>query len=95
MPEGNPGSVLSLEAYPQGSSAIHLVWEKPVEPNGLLLGYKIYYQVVNGSKTDPKVERVPHISDPDAKSAKLAGLAPETKYRIHIQAFNGAGEGNK
>ncbi|KAG7203224.1 hypothetical protein KM043_010327 [Ampulex compressa] len=71
-PEGVPGTVLSLEAFPMGSSAFFLVWTRPAEPN----------------------ERKPEVTDPEATSAKLAALAPDTKYRVHIRATTKSGEGN-
>jgi mannitol-specific phosphotransferase system IIBC component len=45
-----PGTVQSFEAYQLGSSALFLVWKKPEQPNGILTGYKIYYQTVKGTK---------------------------------------------
>lgn len=76
-----------------GSSALYLVWKKPEQPNGILTGYKIYYQTVKGTKVGDLDEREPHITDPKQTSAKLAGLEPGTKYRIHIKATTNAGEG--
>ncbi|XP_015125416.1 neuroglian isoform X2 [Diachasma alloeum] len=91
--EGVPGTVLSLDAYPMGSSAFWLRWTKPAEPNGRLTGYRIYYQVVNGTELGALLERQPHVLDPQATAAKLASLKPETKYRVHIKATTQAGEG--
>ncbi|XP_025162697.1 neuroglian isoform X2 [Harpegnathos saltator] len=93
-PEGVPGTVLSLEAFPMGSSALFLVWSRPAEPNGVLTGYRIYYQVVNGTKLETLLERKPQITDSDAINAKLAALAPDTKYRVHIRATTKMGQGN-
>ena len=87
--------VLSLEAFPMGSSALFLVWTKPAEPNGILTGYRIYYEPVNETRLGPLLERKPHITDVEATSAKLAMLAPDTKYRIHIRATTKIGEGNE
>ncbi|XP_054278770.1 neuroglian isoform X2 [Macrosteles quadrilineatus] len=92
-PEGVPGTVQSLEAVPMGSSALYLVWKKPEQENGVLTGYKVYYQTVKGTRVGPLMEREPHITDPNATRAKLAGLEPGTKYRIHIKATTNAGEG--
>lgn len=92
-PEGVPSSVQSLEAFPLGSSAFWLTWKKPLHPNGQLTGYKIYYEVVNGTRLDTKQPREPHINDPRITGAKLAKLASNTKYRIHITATTKAGEG--
>ncbi|XP_059480515.1 neuroglian isoform X2 [Neocloeon triangulifer] len=92
-PEGTPGSVASLEAHPLGSSAFLLKWQKPLQTNGVLTGYRIYYQPVTGTKVGPLVERKP-ITEPKQLHAKLAGLDSNTKYRIHIKATTRAGEGN-
>ncbi|XP_034235912.1 neuroglian isoform X2 [Thrips palmi] len=92
-PEGVPGTVTSFEALPMGSSALYLIWKKPEHENGILTGYKIYYQVVKGTKVGTLMEREPHIHDPKATRAKLAGLEPNTKYRIHIKGTTRAGEG--
>ncbi|XP_032664587.1 neuroglian isoform X2 [Odontomachus brunneus] len=93
-PEGVPGTVFSLEAFPMGSSALFLVWTRPTEPNGILTGYRIYYQVVNGTKLETLLERKPEVRDAEATSAKLAALAPDTKYRVHIRAMTKTGQGN-
>ncbi|XP_041975037.1 neuroglian-like isoform X1 [Aricia agestis] len=93
-PEGKPGTVRSFEAYPIGSSAMLLKWDRPVEENGILTGYKIYYQKVSGTALGPLQERKKEI-DPSFDRAKLAGLEPNTKYRIEIRAKTKAGEGDK
>ncbi|CAB0018081.1 unnamed protein product [Nesidiocoris tenuis] len=92
-PEGVPGTVQSLEAVPLGSSGLLLMWKKPEQTNGILTGYKIYYQTVKGTKVGPLLERQPSVTDPKQTRVKLAGLEPATKYRIHIKATTAAGEG--
>lgn len=92
-PEGVPGTVMSLDAVPLGSSALLLIWKPPEQTNGILTGYKIYYQTVKGTKVGPLLERQPSITDPKTLRVKLAGLEPATKYRIHIKATTAAGEG--
>ncbi|XP_022908169.1 neuroglian isoform X2 [Onthophagus taurus] len=91
-PEGVPGQMSSLEAYPMGSSAFLLVWQKPDQPNGILTGYKISYAVVNGTAVGPKSTRDPQINDPNILQAKLAGLSPNVKYRIYISATTATGD---
>ncbi|PZC72777.1 hypothetical protein B5X24_HaOG210592 [Helicoverpa armigera] len=93
-PEDKPGSVKSFEAYPIGSSAMLLKWEKPIDENGVLTGYNIYYQKVTGTSLGPTQERNKEI-DPKFDHAKLAGLEPNTRYRIEIRAKTKAGEGDK
>lgn len=90
-----PEAVQSLEAVPLGSSAFYLLWKPPLETNGVLTGYKIYYQTVTGTELGPLQERRPQITDPTQTRAKLAGLEPGTKYRIHINATTRAGQGEK
>ncbi|KAI8420452.1 hypothetical protein MSG28_008940 [Choristoneura fumiferana] len=65
-----------------------------MDENGVLTGYKIYYQKVTGTSLGPLQERKKLI-DPKFDRAKLAGLEPNTKYRIEIRAKTKAGEGDK
>lgn len=83
----------SLEAIPLGASAFYLKWVKPEQPNGVLMGYKIKYQSVKGTKVGPLLERLPYIAEPTRNTAKLAGLEPSTKYRIHLAGYTKAGDG--
>ncbi|UYV67407.1 CHL1 [Cordylochernes scorpioides] len=92
-PEGKPGPVASFDAYPLGSVALYLIWKRPVEPNGNLTGYNIYYEEVDGTEIGDKMERHPPINDPRETRAKLAGLKPNTKYRVTVAARTRAGEG--
>lgn len=94
-PEGLPSSVQSFEAFPLGSSAFLLRWKKPLQPNGQLTGYKVYFEEVSGTAVKSKLEREPHINDPRTTQAKLAGLRPATKYRLHIVGTTKAGEGEE
>ncbi|XP_043273621.1 neuroglian isoform X2 [Venturia canescens] len=93
-PEGKPGTILSLDAFPIGSSALWLKWTRPAETNGILTGYRVYYQIVNGTALGPLLERQPHVLNPEATSAKLASLAPNTNYRIHVKATTRIDEGD-
>lgn len=94
-PEGKPSTVQSLEAFPLGSSAFIVNWKRPLQTNGKLTGYRIYYEEVKGTELGPRQEREPRILNPDLKSAKLAGLKSDTKYRIHIAGYTGQGEGEE
>ena len=68
-----------------GSSALLLAWEPPLEINGVLVGYRIYYQEVTGeSELGLLKEREPRIMK-DKLKAKLAGLDPHSKYRVTIK----------
>ena len=90
-----PGLVAEFEAVPLGSSAFYLIWKRPEEPNGDLTGYKIFYEKVEGTRLGPQMEKEPPITDPSVTKAKLAGLEPNTKYRLHIKATTKKGEGDE
>ncbi|TRY75568.1 hypothetical protein TCAL_04520 [Tigriopus californicus] len=92
-PEGKPGPVDMLECFPMGSSALLLAWKQPQEVNGVLTGYRIYYQEVDGTKLGPLLEREPRIMKNRTDKAKLAGLEAYSKYRVTIRATTSAGEG--
>ncbi|CRL00919.1 CLUMA_CG014272, isoform A [Clunio marinus] len=92
-PEGVPSTVQSLQAFPMGTSAFMLQWKRPLLTNGILQGYRIYYEEVKGTELGPRQEREPRILDPEVKQAKLAGLKSDQKYRIHIVGFTKQGEG--
>lgn len=88
-----PDAVQSLDVLALGSSAFLLSWKPPLETNGVLTGYKIYYQTVHGTELGPLKERTHQINDPNRSQAKLADLEPATNYRISINATTKAGEG--
>ena len=92
-PQGKPGPIDQLDCYPMGSSALLLQWKAPVETNGILTGYRIYYSKVTGTNIGPELEREPRIFNNRTDKAKLAGLEPHSKYRVTIKATTQPGEG--
>ena len=77
------------------TSALLLAWKQPNETNGILNGYRIYYQEVERDKLGPLLERKPRVMNGRADKAILAGLKPGMKYRVTIRATTKAGEGVK
>ena len=92
-PEGFPGPVYDFDAVPMGSSALYLVWKPPENKNGEIIGYNISYSEVDGTNVGTTQVKDP-IKDPNVLSYKLAGLKPNTKYRITIRATTNAGDGD-
>ncbi|KAG1714169.1 Neuroglian [Nymphon striatum] len=92
-PEGVPGAIPELDAFPRGASILHLRWLKPEEPNGALTGYKIEYQVVKGTTLMTAKERAP-ITNPDETETIISGLEPGTTYRITVRATTSQGPGD-
>ena len=79
-PEGTPGPVTFFDAVPMGSSSFYLKWSKPQEINGILKGYRIYYEEVHGTQLGPKLEKKPPINDPLATRTNwlASNLLPST-----------------
>ncbi|KAM3621065.1 uncharacterized protein V6R79_005407 [Siganus canaliculatus] len=48
--EGVPDVPRFFSIKPRSFDTLYLEWEKPLEPNGILIGYQLKYQAVNGSK---------------------------------------------
>ncbi|XP_063331024.1 neurofascin homolog (chicken) a isoform X19 [Pelmatolapia mariae] len=51
--EGVPDAPRFFKINRRSWDTIHLEWAKPLEPNGILTGYQLKYQTVNGSKVGP------------------------------------------
>ncbi|OQV18931.1 Neuroglian [Hypsibius exemplaris] len=92
-PEGAPGRVSDLRAYPMGRGAIFLEWKPPAEPNGKLLSYEIEIKEVDGLAVSEPIREPTIITDLNQNAVKLAGLKPDTKYRIELAATTAAGKG--
>lgn len=91
-PEGVPGPVADIGAVPMGSSALLVYWEKPVEINGELMGYSVFYEEMKGTRVETKVERTPRPNESQTR-IKLGQLKPDTTYRITVHARTNAGLG--
>ncbi|XP_035243802.1 neurofascin homolog (chicken) a isoform X15 [Anguilla anguilla] len=48
--EGVPGPPKFFRIVQRYSDTVHLKWDKPLEPNGILIGYTLKYQTVNGTQ---------------------------------------------
>ncbi|XP_074029858.1 sidekick cell adhesion molecule isoform X2 [Leptinotarsa decemlineata] len=95
VPTGEPRS---LQGEPVSSTEVRLRWKPPQQQmqNGELLGYKIFYLVLNspqeleeGKKWEEEIEVVPA----STTSHSLVFLDKYTEYKIQILAFNPAGDG--
>ncbi|XP_076265168.1 sidekick cell adhesion molecule isoform X3 [Rhynchophorus ferrugineus] len=95
VPTGEPRE---LQGEPVSSTEVRLKWKPPQHhmQNGELLGYKIFYLVINspqqleeGKKWEEEIEVVPA----STTSHSLVFLDKYTEYKIQILAFNPAGDG--
>ncbi|XP_061687664.1 neurofascin homolog (chicken) a isoform X3 [Syngnathoides biaculeatus] len=89
--EGVPDAPSFFRIKRRGLDSIHLEWDKPLEPNGLLIGYKLKYQIANGSRQgQPRVETfLPNVTD---FTLRLPDRS--TRYNFYLSALTqmGAGE---
>lgn len=75
-----------------GSSSLLVWWEKPVEINGELIGYSVFYEEMIGTRVDTKIEKKPRPNESQTR-IKLSNLKPDTNYRITVCALTRAGQG--
>ncbi|XP_066157107.1 protein sidekick isoform X3 [Euwallacea fornicatus] len=95
VPTGEPRS---LQGKPVSSTEVRLRWKPPQQhmQNGELLGYKIFYLVINSPQElddDKRWEEEIEVVPASSTSHSLVFLDKYTEYRIQILAFNPAGDG--
>ncbi|XP_024084969.1 protein sidekick [Cimex lectularius] len=95
VPTGQP---LRVNATPISPTEIRVRWTPPQSSmqNGDLLGYKIFYLMVESPQDlgpDEKIEEETEVVPATYNSHSLVFLDKYTKYKIQILAFNPAGDG--
>ncbi|XP_061178933.1 neuroglian-like [Saccostrea echinata] len=93
--EGVPGPVRNLQKDDVESDHVVLKWDPPDEPNGLLLGYDLGYQKLNGDVEGDIRALEPRINNPSHTSARITGLQPNHQYRFFVWARTSSGRGDK
>uniref|UniRef100_A0AAQ4NWQ4 Neurofascin homolog (chicken) a n=1 Tax=Gasterosteus aculeatus aculeatus TaxID=481459 RepID=A0AAQ4NWQ4_GASAC len=69
---------------------IHLEWDKPLEPNGILIGYQLKYQIVNGSRVGrAQLETLP----PNVTHFSVRLPERSTRYKFYLSALTQVGAG--
>ncbi|CAH0551604.1 unnamed protein product [Brassicogethes aeneus] len=74
-----------FEVFATGARSIHVTWEPPQNPNGVIIKYNAYYMKAGGS--------LEHKVDTSETSYDLTGLFPYTEYSIWVVAVNNNGPG--
>ena len=92
IPEG-----ISLPAFDDAdifARNVTATWSPPLQPNGILLGYRLEFRLVFDSMTNlPGVPITAAEVGPDVTTASVTGLSPITTYDFRLVAFTSAGEG--
>ncbi|XP_067107565.1 neurofascin homolog (chicken) a [Osmerus mordax] len=89
--EGVPEAPRFFKIIQRSSDTIRLNWDQPLEPNGILIGYRLKYHTVNGSKAGRM-----HLESflPNVTSFTLHLPDRGTRYKFFLAAVTqeGAGE---
>ncbi|XP_046881049.1 neurofascin homolog (chicken) a isoform X4 [Hypomesus transpacificus] len=89
--EGVPEAPRFFKIIQRSSNTIRLNWDQPLEPNGILIGYRLKYHTVNGSKAGRM-----HLESflPNVTSFTLHLPDRGTRYKFFLAAVTqeGAGE---
>ncbi|XP_039550687.1 neurofascin homolog (chicken) a isoform X11 [Pimephales promelas] len=88
--EGEPGAPKYFRIQ-RHTDVVHLKWDKPLEPNGILIGYTLQYHTVNGTQRgERKVESFPaNVTD---YVVNLPHRLTRFKFYLAARTQVGAGE---
>uniref|UniRef100_A0AAV2M6K2 Neural cell adhesion molecule L1 n=1 Tax=Knipowitschia caucasica TaxID=637954 RepID=A0AAV2M6K2_KNICA len=88
VPEQNPVfRVMGVQRH-----SVTLTWAPPLEPNGILTGYLLEYQLVNNTEEVGPLQRV-DISNPDTTKWLLRDLEAVSKYKLYLRSCTTMGCG--
>ncbi|XP_031731425.1 neurofascin homolog (chicken) a isoform X4 [Anarrhichthys ocellatus] len=88
--EGVPDAPKFFSINRRTFDTVHLEWDKPLEPNGILIGYQLKYQTVNGSRVGrAQLETLP----PNVTEFTLRLPDRSTRYKFYLSAFTQVGAG--
>ncbi|XP_035376417.1 neurofascin homolog (chicken) a isoform X17 [Electrophorus electricus] len=88
--EGVPGVPKFFRIVQRNTDTIHLEWDKPLEPNGILIGYTLQYRTVNGTEVgSPQVVSFfPNVTE---YTIRLPDRF--TRYKFYLSARTQVGSG--
>uniref|UniRef100_A0AC35UE32 Protein-tyrosine-phosphatase n=1 Tax=Rhabditophanes sp. KR3021 TaxID=114890 RepID=A0AC35UE32_9BILA len=81
--EGAPGPVSGLKARPLGPNSIKVTWTAPVNPNGVISGYTVTYQLKSLGECGEKNSKPITVNTNDP-STVLKDLLPDATYSIAV-----------
>nr|XP_020448351.1 neural cell adhesion molecule L1-like protein isoform X2 [Monopterus albus] len=91
-PEGVPEKNPVFRVTDVQKHTVSLVWALPAEPNGILTGYLLEYQLINDTEEVGPLQRV-DISNPDTTEWILRDLEPVSKYKFYLRSCTMVGCG--
>ncbi|TRY87491.1 hypothetical protein DNTS_035314, partial [Danionella cerebrum] len=78
-----------LSSPPVRLTEVRVIWQPPVEPNGIIMGYQVAYRLDSG---DPKQFITVEVG-PDTRQFNATSLTPESAYIFRIAAKTEQGWG--
>ncbi|XP_041037401.1 neural cell adhesion molecule L1-like isoform X2 [Carcharodon carcharias] len=90
-PEGVPSQPAMLRLELLKDTEVTASWSRPHKPNGILIGYVLQYQQINGTEGGPLREL--NISSPGTTSFTVHSLQPQSIYKFHVMGLTLAGRG--
>ncbi|KAL2091482.1 hypothetical protein ACEWY4_013745 [Coilia grayii] len=91
-PEGVPDQISVLRTMDIKKHSVSLSWSPPIEPNGVLTGYLLQYQLINDTEEVGPLVSV-NVSDPDTSKWLLPDLEAMSKYKFYLRACTRLGCG--
>lgn len=89
--EDIPGPPSNVQAIPVFKQTIRVLWDPPLEPNGIIREYRLYYRksIADSLLTDP----TEHVLSGNMTSKYLPQLESETEYSFWVKASTSIGVG--
>ncbi|XP_030634254.1 neural cell adhesion molecule L1-like protein [Chanos chanos] len=91
-PEGIPDQTPLFRATDIQKHAVTLTWAPPEEPNGILTGYLLQYQLINNTEDVGPLWSV-NITNPDTTKWFLQDLEAVSKYKFYLRCCTRVGCG--
>ncbi|XP_045445941.1 protein sidekick isoform X2 [Melitaea cinxia] len=86
--EDTPDEIVNLQFDDVSDRAVRVSWSPPKKSNGVLIGYKLKYQIKDNPES-LKEEILP----PNDTSIRVEHLQASTQYQFWVSALTGVGEG--
>ncbi|CAI5688933.1 unnamed protein product [Oreochromis niloticus] len=91
-PEGVPEKNHDFRVTDVQRHTVSLAWKPPLEPNGILIGYLLKYQLINDTEEVGPLQTV-DISKPETTTWILRDLEPLSKYKFYLCSCTAVGCG--
>ncbi|XP_063767625.1 neural cell adhesion molecule L1-like protein isoform X2 [Eleginops maclovinus] len=91
-PEGVPEKNPVFRVTDVQKDTVSLAWAAPSEPNGILTGYLVEYQLINETEEVGPLQTI-DIREPDTTKWMLRDLEPLSKYKLYLRSCTSVGCG--